>query len=195
MKMKNSLGQFKRKTNNTIRRILRSCVYFILICLILYNILYMFNNVFKSKKYAKIFNIYISTEKENEMAPTIKKNSLIIGVKIKEEDIKEKQIIGYDIDNSIKYHRLIKINNNDNEIIYITKADSNYNIDIEYKQRENIKSRILINIPNLGFLFKIFESKITTSIIIIYLILKFNINKYKFILSNKRKKQRETNNK
>ena len=47
----------------------------------------MFNNVFKSKKYAKIFNIYISTEKENEMAPTIKKNSLIIGVKIKEEDI------------------------------------------------------------------------------------------------------------
>ena len=95
----------------------------------------------------------------------------------------------------IKYHRLIKINNNDNEIIYITKADSNYNIDIEYKQRENIKSRILINIPNLGFLFKIFESKITTSIIIIYLILKFNINKYKFILSNKRKKQRETNNK
>ena len=41
------------------------------------------NNVFRNKKYAQIFNIYISTEKEDSMSPEIKKNSLLIGCKVK----------------------------------------------------------------------------------------------------------------
>ena len=82
---------------------------FLTCCLVTYNILYLFNNVFRNKKYAQIFNLYISIEKENSMSPAIRKNSLIIGCKIK--NVNEGEIVGYDIDNTIKYHRLSKIKN------------------------------------------------------------------------------------
>ena len=88
---------------------------FLACCLIIYNILYLCNNVFRNKKYAQIFNIYISTEKEDSMSPEIKKNSLLIGCKVK--NVNEGEIIGYDIDNSIRYHRLFKIKNNDGKTI------------------------------------------------------------------------------
>ena len=171
-------------------KILKCIGTFFICSLILYNILYVANNVFRNKKYVQIFGIYISTEKEKSMEPIIQKNSLIIGHKLK--NVQQGEIVGYDIDNSIKYHRLTKIEIKDGKTTYITKAEQNYREDLEEKKKEDIKSKIALKIPVIGWLFRLFESKITTIIIIIVLGLRFSYYNYKNKLTKQRKSKRET---
>lgn len=168
-----------------LRKILKYFGIFMVYCLIAYNIIFMFNEVFAKRKYVKIFGLYISTEKENSMSPAIRRNSLIIGVKTK--NIKNDDIIGYDIDGSLKYHRLIK---KSNQNLYITKADKNYNYDFEEKSVDQIKAKKVLVIPVIGWLFRMFESKVITIFIIIALLLKYSYNNYKIEMNKKRKEKK-----
>ncbi len=188
MKTKNLWEKNKIRTWGA--KILKCIGTFFICSLILYNILYVANNVFRNKKYVQIFGIYISTEKEKSMEPIIQKNSLIIGHKLK--NVQQGEIVGYDIDNSIKYHRLTKIEIKDGKTTYITKAEQNYREDLEEKKKEDIKSKIVLKIPVIGWLFRLFESKITTIIIIIVLGLRFSYYNYKNELTKQRKSKRET---
>ena len=188
MKTKNLWEKNKIRTWGA--RILKCIGTFFICSLILYNILYVANNVFRNKKYVQIFGIYISTEKEKSMEPIIQKNSLIIGHKLK--NVQQGEIVGYDIDNSIKYHRLTKIEIKDGKTTYITKAEQNYREDLEEKKKEDIKSKIVLKIPVIGWLFRLFESKITTIIIIIVLGLRLSYYNYKNKLTKQRKSKRET---
>lgn len=188
MKTKNLWERNKIRTWGA--KILKCIGTFFICSLILYNILYVANNVFKNKKYVQIFGIYISTEKEKSMEPIIQKNSLIIGHKLK--NVQQGEIVGYDIDNSIKYHRLTKIEIKDGKTTYITKAEQNYREDLEKKKKEDIKSKIVLKIPVIGWLFRLFESKITTIIIIIVLGLRLSYYNYKNKLTKQRKSKRET---
>lgn len=164
------------KVKLVLKCVLKYAIRVLIFSLVAYNILFVFSKTLFNKEYVKLFNLYISTEKEHTMEPEIKKNSLIIGCKINDNDIDTGNIIGYDIDNSIKYHRLVNIKNVDGKTVYVTKGDNNYNVDIEEKNREDIKSKIVIKIPIIGWLFKIFESKITTIFIIAVIILKILYN-------------------
>lgn len=188
MKTKNLLERNKIITWGA--KILKCIGTFFICSLILYNILYVANNVFRNKKYVQIFGIYISTEKEKSMEPIIQKNSLIIGYKLK--NVQQGEIVGYDIDNSIKYHRLTKIEIKDGKTTYITKAEQNYREDLEEKKKEDIKSKIVLKIPVIGWLFRLFESKITIIIIIIVLGLRLSYYNYKNKLTKQRKSKRET---
>lgn len=188
MKTKNLWEKNKIRTWGA--KILKCIGTFFICSLILYNILYVANNVFRNKKYVQIFGIYISTEKEKSMEPIIQKNSLIIGHKLK--NLQQGEIVGYDIDNSIKYHRLTKIEIKDGKTTYITKAEQNYREDLEEKKKEDIKSKIVLKIPVIGWLFRLFESKITTIIIIIVLGFRLSYYNYKNKLTKQRKSKRET---
>lgn len=188
MKTKNLWEKNKIRTWGA--KILKCIGTFFICSLILYNILYVANNVFRNKKYVQIFGIYISTEKEKSMEPIIQKNSLIIGHKLK--NVQQGEIVGYDIDNSIKYHRLTKIEIKDGKTTYMTKAEQNYREDLEEKKKKDIKSKIVLKIPVIGWLFRLFESKITTIIIIIVLGLRFSYYNYKNKLTKQRKSKRET---
>lgn len=188
MKTKNLWERNKIRTWGA--KILKCIGTFFICSLILYNILYVASNVFRNKKYVQIFGIYISTEKEKSMEPIIQKNSLIIGHKLK--NVQQGEIVGYDIDNSIKYHRLTKIEIKDGKTTYITKAEQNYREDLEEKKKEDIKSKIVLKIPVIGWLFRLFESKITTIIIIIVLGLRLSYYNYKNKLTKQRKSKRET---
>ena len=188
MKTKNLWERNKIRTWGA--KILKCIGTFFICSLILYNILYVANNVFRNKKYVQIFGIYISTEKEKSMEPIIQKNSLLIGHKLK--NVQQGEIVGYDIDNSIKYHRLTKIEIKDGKTTYITKAEQNYREDFEEKKKEDIQSKIVLKIPVIGWLFRLFESRITMIIIVIVLGLRFSYYNYKNELTKQRKSKRET---
>ena len=194
MKIANFLEN-KRKTNKIekkLKPILHYIINVVLAILVIYNILYTFNNVFFEKHYVQIFGIYIVTpEKEETMKPSINKNDLIISYKLKRKDIKENDIIGYDINNHLTFHRLSIIKQVDGKEYFITKGDNNYHYDIEEKTEEEIKAKILIKIPIIGWIFRIFESKIMTVIIILIFSLKYSYNKYKMNLSKLRKEKRD----
>ena len=178
----NQITKNKKILKNTI-------LYTIFIIFIFYSVLYQINNL-NNKKYIQIFNVYISVTTDESMTPSINNNTLIIGTKINNKDIKENNIIGYDINGILNYHRLTKIKQEDGNTLYITKADNNYNIDIEEKEREQIKSKIILKIPFIGIIFKFLQTKIALIIIVIILIFKFIINKKKIEISNRRKKKK-----
>ena len=176
--MKNSWekNKFERKNkNNVFFNIIKYVIIFFISIMFVYNIVFIINKDLNNKKYIKIFNIFISTEKENVMEETIKKNSLLIGWK-NNKDIKIGDIIGFDIDGDLRYHKVLNIYDDNGIKTYKTKADKNYNEDLEIKQKEDMKAKILFQIPILGGLFRILESKITTIIIIIMLVLKIILN-------------------
>jgi ABC-type glycerol-3-phosphate transport system permease component len=197
------LGEKKRKLktknlleNKKILNILKYIGLALFICLIIYNCLYILNKEFKKREYVKIFNIYISTQKDNLMEPEIYKNSLLISYKTTEKDIDANKIIGYDSINTnanmyIKYSRIQKIKSNNGKITYITKLDKNYHNDIEEKSIEQLKYKIIVKLPIIGFLFRIFESKITTVIVTVFFILILKRKLYKEKMSFKRKQIRK----
>ena len=182
--MKN-LNQVNKKLNN-IKNIV---LYFICTILILYNILFQINSI-NNKQYIQLFNLYITVITDNSMSPELNKNTLVIGRKIQEKNIAINNIIGFDINGILQFHRLVRINNENGETTYITKADNNYNVDIEEKELEQIKAQIVIKVPIIGVIFLFFQTKIATILIIILLILKFIINKKKIKLSKKRKNKK-----
>lgn len=196
LKTKNFL--INNKTKNTIKKIVRNVInkilYFLFVMLILYNVLYIINNTANSKKYANIFNkIYITVEKDTSMKPKVNKNDLIFVVKTNEEKIKEGDIIGYDINDEIVFHRVYQIKQENNKNYYLTKADNYMHNDLEEKTIEQINGKILIKIPFIGLLFKLFENKIITIFIMIILLLRYSFNKYRHDKNKKIKQKRKLN--
>lgn len=174
MKIKNSL------INNKTKKIINKILYILFIILIIYNTLYIINYSIKSKKYVNIFNkIYITVAKDTSMKPEINKNDLIFVIKVKENKIAENDIIGYDINNEIVFHRVYYVKKENNKNYYLTKADNYIHNDLEEKTIEQINGKILIRIPSIGILFRLFENKIITIFIIIILLLKYSFNKYR----------------
>lgn len=172
-----------------IMKIIKNILYLIITILIIYNILYQINSI-KNKKYVQLFNLYMAVIPDNSMSPNLNKNTLVIGTKIHENNIKINDIIGFDINGILQFHRLIRINSENGKTTYITKADNNYNVDIEEKELEQVKAQIIFKIPIIGIIFSFFQTKIATILIFIILILKFISNKKKIKLSKKRKNKK-----
>lgn len=172
-----------------IMKIIKNILYLIITILIIYNILYQINSI-KNKKYVQLFNLYLTVISDDSMSPNLNKNTLVVGSKIHENNIKTNDIIGFDINGILQFHRLIRINSENGKTTYITKADNNYNVDIEEKELEQVKAQIIFKIPIIGIIFSFFQTKISTILIIIILILKFISNKKKIKLSKKRKNKK-----
>lgn len=178
------------KKNKKLNNIKNIVLYFICIIIIIYNILFQINSI-NNKQYVQLFNLYIAVINDNSMSPELNKNTLVIGRKIQEKNIEINNIIGFDINGILQFHRLVRINNdNDGKTTYITKADNNYNVDIEEKELEQIKAQIVLKVPIIGIMFSFFQTKIATILIMILLILKFIINKKKINLSKRRKNKK-----
>ena len=63
------------------------------------------------------------------------------------------------------------------KIVYKTKSNNNYFIDKEKITSNQVIGKVINNIPVLGILLKILQSRITTIFIIILLIIKIIYNK------------------
>lgn len=168
-------------------------LFYVLIGIIsIYQVIFIASTTITGKNYIEVFGVSIITIDNNLMQPSIKKNTLVILKNIGDNEYFAKgEIIGYTINDNIRVNRIINIINNNGHIYYITKSDMNFHEDIEPIQRKDVKGRILFEIPGIGFLVKIAESKVITIFIIIFLIIKFNYNKYVYKRNIVRLKKKE----
>ena len=168
-------------------------LFYVLIGIIsIYQVIFIASTTITGKNYIEVFGVSIITIDNNLMQPSIKKNTLVILKNTGDNEYFAKgEIIGYTINDNIRVNRIINIINNNGNIYYITKSDMNFHEDIEPIQRKDVKGRILFEIPGIGFLVKIAESKVTTIFIIIFLIIKFNYNKYVYKRNIVRLKKKE----
>ena len=85
------------------------------------------------------------------MKPNINMGDAVIGIKVKEKDLKLDDVIIYQGSDRLVIHRLVGIEKRNNKLYYHTKGDSNNtedSIDISYS---NIKGKVVFRIPYIAY--------------------------------------------
>ena len=176
--------------NAEIKNVLSKILYVIITICILYNIIYLINTTITKKEYISIFGISFFNMKSSAMKPELSKNDFIIVKEDKNKALETGDIIAYRVNGNIKINKIFYIQIDDGKIAYVTKSNKNYYPDNEKIKKEQIIGTVVAHVPILGFFTNILESKITSLIVILILVLKFLYNKeiYKRKRQRKRKK-------
>lgn len=153
-------------------KILLNCIYIIITICVLYNIIFLINTTISEKDYFKLFGISLFNMQTNLMENDISKNDLVIVKEVQEQYLQKGDIIAYNVNGKIRINKIINEKQG-----YITKSNGNYQPDIEKVDFNNIIGKKINNIPILGFIIGILQSKITSMIILITLIFVYFYNK------------------
>ena len=94
--------------------------------------------------------------------------------KPRKDDIKVNDIITFNVEEETITHRVMSIDNINNEIIYTTKGDSNKVTDIEKVEQRQIEGKYIGKIPKAGKILTLLKNKIVFGLTIIILIICFS---------------------
>ncbi len=127
------------------------------------------------------------------MEPTYKVGSVIYYKKVSEKELKEEDVITFNIDNKTISHRIVSIDNG----LIETKGDANNTSDIHKIRYENIKGKVgNISIPYVGYYIKMVNDNLTLVVIVTVIILVSEFlfsNTEDLNINNKRSKENEKN--
>ena len=98
-----------------------------------------------------VFPVGITAVASNSMSPTFKKGSGVMTIKIKQEDIKEGDIITFVRNGKNIIHRVNSINVEEGKTKYITKGDANTSVDEGYIEYKDINNKVILYIPLIGY--------------------------------------------
>ena len=116
--------------------------------------------------------------KSDSMNEEIPKNSLIIARKYNSNEIgKKDDNIAYVVNKKIRINKIVTVKSNNGKIEYTTKSNNNYLVDVEKIAKNQIIGKVICVIPEFGIVLNILQSKITTLVIIIILVIKLLYNK------------------
>ena len=109
------------------------------------------------------------------MYPAINKGDAIIIKKINEDDIKVGDVVTFKVDEEIITHRIVGIENNGKENVYITKGDNNNVTDDFVISFEDIEGKQILKIPYLGNIVEGLKNGIIIILVVlIFLIIHLN---------------------
>lgn len=183
MKYDNDSIEKRKNREEKIKKIL-----FILTIIILYNIILLCVSYVDNVNLPSLFGYKAYSITTDSMKPTLNKGDIIISKKQKEDKIKQGDIITY-LQNGEKItHRIIEIEEQEDENKYVTKGDNNTIEDLEKVKYEQIEGVKIIKIPLLGYIINFLKDEIIVLIVIlIILILYF----YKIIKEERKEERRK----
>ena len=176
----------KGKTIKIINAILLKFIYILIGLCFGYNIIFTVNTTITQNDYFELFGISFFCMKSDLMQDDINMNDLVIVKKVEESKLQEGDIIAYSINGNTRINKIIK-----KETEYITRSNKNYNPDIEKISYDQVIGKMIVNIPVLGIIISIFQSKITNAIILVILILYFLYNRYLVSKKNERARKKK----
>ena len=160
---------------------------------ILANIIYVLITVYLVICIPMIFGHNPVVVLSGSMEPTYKVGSIIYYKKISEKELKEEDVITFNIDNKTISHRIVSIDNG----LIETKGDANNTSDVHKIRYENIKGKVgNISIPYVGYYIKIVNDNLTLVVIVTVIILVSEFlfsNTEDLNINNKRSKENEKN--
>ena len=189
--LKNKIKQYKRKKKIT------TIAYIIIIPIIIYNICLIVQSIVKPNKTPSFFGIKTFVIVSGSMEPILNIGDVILVKDIQEDDIKINDIISYREGQSIVTHRVIDIEENENEKKFITKGDNN-NVKDSYPVRyRDIEGKFDSKINKLGKIVLFLQNKIVIIFVmlIFYLIYIHDTNKQEKSIRRRAKRNRAQYNK
>ena len=131
----------KKKTSVFSKIIMAISIVIIVIALVIIARVVIFN------KY-DVFGYNLNIIRSGSMKPTI--NIMDVVVTKESNDYQKGDIISFVEKGDITVHRIINVNNENNQITYTTKGDANNKEDSNPVKKENVKGKVVMTIPNVG---------------------------------------------
>ena len=193
-----------KKINKILKYLIKSIAIIFIASLVIYSLIYNFNNIFLKKDFVSFGGVSILTESDDtSMKPLIKNADLIITKKKKITDIQNDEIVAYYLNQNFNNNEgNNNISNNDEEssekdgdeqsikiqivtnrvqengkIYLITRGQNNLYPNQEEVVEDEIIGTVIIRISFLGAIAKIFQSRY---ILVLYLIIIIILIYYKF---------------
>lgn len=180
-------GKIKFLQKVKFKKVIISFIYVIIMICILYNILFLINTSISKKEYFKLYGFSFFCMKTNLMEQDISKNDLIIMKEVDAKDLQNNDIIAYDINGKVRINKIVYYEQNQ----YTTKSNKNYYPDIETITASQIVGKKIANIPFLGVILELLQSKTVSIFTLVFLIFTFWYNRYMYLRRNERNKKRK----
>ena len=166
------LSDFERSSKNLYRitKILSVIVCVIILFVIIFNVTLMIKAYSNPNELPSFLGIKSFVIVSESMEPTINKNDVIFIKEVPKEDLKIGDVISFKVGNYINTHRILRIEEKNGEIVYITKGDNNNSEDRGYVKFQEIEGKYLFKIPWFGNITNILKSKIMLIILLVILV-------------------------
>ena len=115
-------------------------------------------------------------------------NDVIFIVNTSKENLEVGDIISFRTGDYINTHRIIRIEEQNGEEVYITKGDNNSNEDKTPVKFQDIEGKYLFRLPKLGKITEMLKSRVTLVILLIFLVI---IAYYEVRISKRKLKRKE----
>ena len=125
--------------------------------------------------------------KTDLMEDDISKNDLIIVKEVEDKDLQDGDIIAYEVNGKIRINKIMYYEQEE----YTTKSNKNYYPDIEKTAINKIVGKNIVNIPFLGLVLELLQSKIASIFTLIFLILIFWYNRYMYMKKKERVRKKK----
>ena len=180
-------GKIKFLQKVKLKKIILNCIYVIIAICVLYNIIFSINTSISKKEYFKLYGISLFCMKTDLMEEDINENDLIIVKEVEDKELQNGDIIAYEVNGKIRINKII-----DDQDGYMTKSNKNYYPDIEKTTINKIVGKKIINIPFIGLVLELLQSKIASVFTLLFLIVIFSYNRYMYTIKKERgRKKRE----
>lgn len=180
-------GKIKFLQKVKLKKIILNCIYVIIAICVLYNIIFSINTSISKKEYFKLYGISLFCMKTDLMEEDINENDLIIVKEVEDKELQNGDIIAYEVNGKIRINKII-----DDQEGYMTKSNKNYYPDIEKTTINKIVGKKIINIPFIGLVLELLQSKIASVFTLLFLIVIFSYNRYMYTKKKQRgRKKRE----
>lgn len=127
--------------------------------------------------------------KNDLMEEDISKNDFVLVKEVDDKELHEGDIIAYEINGQIRINKII--DKKDGYSIYSTKSNKNYYPDIKKININQIIGKEVVNIPVLGLLIEVLQTKLVGIFTSIFLCFSYYYNKYRYVKRNERNKIKE----
>ncbi len=184
------LSDFEKSSKNLYRlgKILSIIICIIILFLIVFNITLIIESYIYPNELPSFLGIKSLIIVSESMEPSIMTNDVIFIVNTSRDDLEVGDIISFKIGNYINTHRIVRIEEENGEEVYITKGDNNDTEDGGYVEFEDIEGKYLFKLSGFGRIAEILKNKTTLIILLVILII---ISYYEIRISKRKLKRKE----
>ena len=184
------LSDFDKSSKNLYRlgKILSTIICIIILFLIIYNVTLMIESYMNPNELPSFLGIKSFVIVSESMEPTIMTNDVIFITDASEENLKVGDIISFRTGDYINTHRIVRIEEQNGEEVYITKGDNNKTEDRTPVRFHDIQGKYLFRLPGFGKVIEILKSKVTLVVLLIFLVI---ISYHEVRVSKRRLKRKE----
>ncbi len=169
-------------------KILSTIICIIILFLIIFNVTLMVESYINPNELPSFLGIKSFVIVSESMEPTIMTEDVIFITNTSRENLEVGDIISFRIGDYINTHRIIRIEQQNGEEVYITKGDNNNAEDRTPVKFEDIEGKYLFRLPGFGRITDILKSKVTLVILLVFLVI---ISYYEVRISRRKLKRKE----